>query len=65
MSKLDQTSLERLTEDSDLYIRYISKRIKDHNLAEDYFHDALSESRNERRGTERKKKNYDLGSTEY
>lgn len=41
VSKLDKESLELLTADSDSYIRYISKRIKDHNLAEDYFHDAL------------------------
>ncbi len=41
MTKLNRKSLELLTDESDSYIRYISKRIKDHNLAEDYFHDAL------------------------
>ena len=56
MSKLDQTSLERLTDDSDLYIRYISKRIKDHNLAEDYFHDALVKAVTSEEGPREKEK---------
>ena len=41
MSKLKEESLQQLTDDSESYIRYVAKRIKDHNLAEDYFHDAL------------------------
>ena len=56
MAKLDSSSLEVLAEESKLYIRYIASRIKDSNLAEDYFHDALLKASQSTKSPEDKEK---------